>query len=87
MISSSVLITATVREQTRTILNAAGKGVGIPDRVGTHTLRKISFAYHAFQDGKDITPIQKALNHHSPATRYIGITQDQINDLYITVNL
>lgn len=76
------------RAQAWKLLNAAAKSVGIPDRVGTHTLRK-TWAYHAYKEGKDITLIQKALNHHSPATtlRYIGITQDQIDDLYITVNL
>lgn len=48
-----------------------------------HTLRK-SFGYHAYNNGYDITLIQKLFNHSSPAVtlRYIGITQDEIQDLF-----
>lgn len=76
------------RAQAWKILNAAAQAVGVKDRIGTHTLRK-TFAYHAYKAGKDITLIQKLLNHHSPATtlRYIGITQDDMDDVYLTVNL
>jgi len=33
--------------------------------------------------------IQKMLNHSSPAItlRYIGITQEQLNDIYVELNL
>ncbi|GMA66225.1 hypothetical protein GCM10025859_67000 [Alicyclobacillus fastidiosus] len=69
-------------------LNNAAKVAGIKDRIGTHTLRK-TFAYHAYKQGKDITLIQKLLNHSAPSVtlRYIGITQDEMDDVYLTLNL
>ncbi|MFD1676865.1 tyrosine-type recombinase/integrase [Alicyclobacillus fodiniaquatilis] len=69
-------------------LNKAAKTVGIKERIGTHTLRK-TFAYHAYKQGQDITLIQKLLNHSAPSVtlRYIGITQDQMDDVNLTLNL
>jgi len=69
-------------------LNRASHAVGITDRIGTHTMRK-TFGYWAYQDGKDITLLQQLLNHHSPATtlRYIGITQDDLDNIYLKINL
>ena len=47
----------------------------IKERIGTHTLRK-TFGYHAYNNGYDITLIQKLFNHSSQSVtlRYIGIT-------------
>lgn len=69
-------------------LHKAAEAVGIQERIGTHTLRK-TFGYHAYQQGKDITLIQKLLNHASPSVTlsYIGITQDDMDDVYLTINL
>ena len=76
------------RGQAWTILTSAAKAVGVKENVGTHTLRK-TFAYHAFQSGTDITLLQKILNHSSPSVTlaYIGITQDQIDDVYLQIEL
>lgn len=76
------------RAQVWKILNEAARLAGIQERIGTHTLRK-TFAYHADKSGQDITLIQKLLNHSSPAItlRYIGITQEQMDNVYLTVNL
>ncbi|MFD1674076.1 site-specific integrase [Alicyclobacillus fodiniaquatilis] len=76
------------RVQAWKALNKAAKAVGIKERMGTHTLRK-TFAYHAFKQGQDITLLQKLLNHSAPSItlRYIGITQDQLDDVYLTLNL
>lgn len=76
------------RAQVWKILNKAAQTVGIKEQIGTHTLRK-TFGYHAYRQGRDIALIQKLLNHHSPATtlRYIGITQDDMDNVYLTVNL
>jgi site-specific recombinase XerD len=74
--------------QTWKTLNKAAEAVGIRERVGTHTLRK-TFAYHAYKQGQDITLIQKLLNHSAPSVTlgYIGITQDQMDDVYLTLNI
>ena len=62
--------------------------MGITDSIGTHTLRK-TFGYWAFKSGVDITRIQKLLNHSSPGVTlaYIGITQDELDDVYLNLNL
>jgi integrase len=76
------------REQAYKVLNSAAKSIGIKDRIGTHTLRK-TFGYHAYHSGVDITMILKLLNHSTPSTilRYIGITQDDMDDVYLKLNL
>ncbi len=70
------------------ILNKAASSVGIKERVGTHTLRK-TFGYHAYQQGIDITLLQKVFNHSTPSItlRYIGITQEDIDNVYVNLNL
>lgn len=76
------------RVQAWNIINAAAKTVGITDPIGTHTLRK-TFGYHAYKQGTDLALIQEILNHRSQkdTKRYIGITQDDIDNVYISLNL
>lgn len=76
------------RQQAYRILNDAAKAIGIKDKIGTHTLRK-TFGYHAYLSGVDVTRIQALLNHSSPreTLRYIGITQDELDDVYLNLNL
>lgn len=76
------------RWQAYQVINKAAREIGITDRIGTHTLRK-TFGYHAHQAGYDITIIQKLLNHSAPSITlaYIGITQDELDDIYLNMNL
>lgn len=76
------------RQQAYTIINNAARTIGLQDKIGTHTLRK-TFGYHAYQSGVDITVIQKLLNHSAPSVTlaYIGITQDELDDIYLNLNL
>lgn len=76
------------RQHAWRILSEAAKTVGITEAVGTHTLRK-TFGYWAFKSGIDITRIQKLLNHSSPGITlaYIGITQEELDDVYLELNL
>ncbi len=71
------------RQMAYYVLNRGAKAVGIQDPIGTHTLRK-TFAYWAYKHGTSLELIQKILNHSSPSVtlRYIGITQEQIDDVY-----
>ena len=77
-----------LRQQAYKIINNAAKSVGIKDKIGTHTLRK-TFGYHAYNNGYDITLIQKLFNHSSPSVtlRYIGITQEELDDVYLGLDL
>lgn len=51
------------------------------DNIGTHTLRK-TFGYFHYKRYKDVALLQQLFNHASPSItlRYIGITQDEIDD-------
>lgn len=70
------------------IINTAAKEAGITEKIGTHSLRK-TFGYHAYRNGADIELIQKILNHAAPSItmRYIGITQDEMDDVIFNLNL
>ncbi|ADU95973.1 site-specific integrase [Geobacillus sp. Y412MC52] len=76
------------RQHAHYILNRAAKAVGIVDRIGTHSLRK-TFGYFAYKQGTDLAMIQKILNHSSQAEtlRYIGITQEQIDEVTAGLDL
>lgn len=76
------------RVQAYRILSEAAKAVGIRESIGTHTLRK-TFGYHAYTMGTDITRLQKLLNHSAPSITlaYIGITQEELDQVYIALNL
>lgn len=76
------------RVQAYRILNQAAQAIGIKEQIGTHTLRK-TFGYWAYQAGVDITRIQKLLNHSAPSVTlaYIGITKEELDDVYINLNL
>ncbi|RXT00981.1 site-specific integrase [Ammoniphilus sp. CFH 90114] len=76
------------RGQARKILSSAAKAVGIMDPIGTHSLRK-TFGYWAYKSGQDIVRLQALFNHVSPKVTlaYIGITQEEIEEVYLSVNL
>ncbi|MDQ0188269.1 site-specific recombinase XerD [Alicyclobacillus cycloheptanicus] len=80
--------TSITRQHAWRIINEAARNVGITEEIGTHTLRK-TFGYHAYQSGVDITRIQKLLNHSAPSITlaYIGITQEELDDVYLNINL
>lgn len=64
------------------ILNEAGKKCGL-EEIGTHTLRK-TFGYHFYLATHDVALLQELFNHSSPSItlRYIGITQDTVDNAY-----
>ncbi|TCL35423.1 phage integrase family protein [Anaerospora hongkongensis] len=76
------------RIQAYRIINHAARYIGIREAIGTHTLRK-TFGYWAHKSGVDVTKIQKLLNHSAPSITltYIGITKDELDDIYINLNL
>lgn len=63
------------------ILNQIAEEFGL-ERIGTHSLRK-TYGYHFYKQFKDVASLQQMLNHTDPkeTLRYIGITQDNLNDL------
>lgn len=71
----------------KALVNACKK-LNINANIGSHSCRK-TFGYHHYKQFKDISLLQKILNHYSPdvTMRYIGITQDEINKSYLQLNL
>lgn len=69
------------------ILNDAADRIGL-EKIGCHSLRK-TMGYHAYQNGVDLTLIQAILNHASQreTLRYIGIVQDDIDNVFNAINL
>ncbi len=51
------------------------------DDIGTHTMRK-TFGYAYYRRTKDLAFLQNIFNHSAPSItkRYIGITQDEIDE-------
>lgn len=67
------------RVQAYKVLRKVANKAGIQE-IGTHTLRK-TFGYHYYKKTKDIAMLQQIFNHSAPSVtkRYIGITQDEID--------
>lgn len=65
---------------------------GLTQNVGTHTLRK-TWAYHCWHNAADknkaLIILQKCFNHTTPQTTlaYIGILSEEIEDMYLSVEL
>ena len=76
------------RIQAWRIINDACEAAKTTGSIGTHTLRK-TFGYWAYKQGIDIALLMKIFNHSSEAItlRYIGITQEDINNVYFNLNL
>lgn len=76
------------RQQAHSILDHACDMCGIPEKFGTHGMRKV-WGYFAFKQGISLDYISIALNHRSIAEtkRYLGLLQEDLDDIYIQVNL
>ena len=76
------------RQQAFKILKDAAAAVEIKENIGTHTLRK-TWGYHAWKNGFNPAIIMETLNHSNLTVtkRYLGIRQDEINDLYDNLNI
>lgn len=76
------------RQHAHYIISQAAKDVGVLDPIGTHTLRK-TFGYHAYKNGTDLSLLQDMMNHDSSQTtlRYIGITKEEKDKVYISLDL
>ena len=69
------------------IFNKAAREMGRSD-LGTHTCRK-TFGYHYYKRTKDIATLMIIFNHSSESItkRYIGITDDEIDDSLVDFKL
>lgn len=83
-------INSIARPLTRRSVSTAFQTVGeeLNLRLGTHSMRKTR-GYHLYQKTKDIARVMKMLRHSSEGVtlRYIGITQDVIDQDFIELEL
>lgn len=84
---------AITRQQAYAILNDAAVYAGVVTKtngvkIGCHSTRK-TFAYWAYTNGVALEKIQKIMNHSSSSITlaYIGISKQDIDDVYIELNL
>ena len=68
------------------IISNAGEMVGLD--ISAHSLRK-TFGYRAYKQGVDLSLLMDIFNHsnQSVTLKYIGITQDNINTVYESMNI
>ncbi|MCM3386078.1 site-specific integrase [Bacillus subtilis] len=76
------------RQQAAHILSSAADYIGIKEPVSTHSMRK-TWGYWAYKKGYSLALIMEALNHSSIAItkKYLGITQEDLDDVYMSMNL
>ena len=74
------------RIQAYRLIRTAAESINIPHTVSCHSLRK-TFGYHAWKSGTSPAVIMEIYNHSSLAVtrRYLGVTQDDKNEVYINL--
>ena len=72
------------RIQAYRLIRAAGEALSFEERVSCHSLRK-TFGYHAWKSGVSPVIIMEIYNHSSLSVtrRYLGVTQDDKNAVYL----
>lgn len=70
------------------IIKDSCAAVGIKENVGCHSLRK-TFGYHSWKKGVPLPVLMELYNHSNQAVTklYLGISQDDIDDVYRLVEL
>ena len=76
------------RIQAYRLIRAAAEALAFLGHVSCHSLRK-TFGYHAWKSGVSLAIIMEIYNHSSLAVtrRYLGVTQDDINAVYLSLEL
>ena len=76
------------RQHASYILSETADYVGIKEPISTHSMRK-TWGYWAYKGGVSLALIMEALNHSSIAQtrKYLGILQEDLDDVYLSLNL
>lgn len=76
------------RSQAWRVLSKAAEDAGIITPFGTHSLRKTA-GFFAYKNGTDLSILMRLFNHSSQreTLRYIGIEQEDVDEVYMDLNL
>lgn len=76
------------RQRASTIISTSADYIGIEEPISTHSMRK-TWGYWAYKSGVSLALIMEALNHSSIANtkKYLGITQEDLDYVYMNLNL
>lgn len=76
------------RYQAYRIVKEAAAGSGLKEHIGCHSLRK-TFGYHAWKQGTPPAMLMNLYNHSSyqVTQRYLGIEQDDRDNVYLHIQL
>ncbi|NBI06087.1 site-specific integrase [Senegalia massiliensis] len=76
------------RQQASSIISKTANYIGIKEPINTHSMRK-TWGYWAYKNGVSIALIMEALNHSSISNtkKYLGITQQDLDNVYLNLNL
>ena len=79
---------AITRYMANIIIKSSCAAVGIKEHIGCHSLRK-TFGYHSWKKGVPIPVLMELYNHSNQSVTklYLGISQDDIDDVYRLVEL
>lgn len=76
------------RYMANNIIKDAAAAVGVKEKIGCHSMRK-TFGYHSWKKGVPLPVLMELYNHSNQAVTklYLGITQDDLDDVYRLVEL
>lgn len=76
------------RFQAYRIVKEAARYAGLEEHIGCHSLRK-TFGYHAWKQGTQPAMLMNLYNHSSyqVTKRYLGIEQDEKDNVYLHIEL
>lgn len=76
------------RHQAYRIVRRAAAACDLPEHISCHSLRK-TFGYHAWKNGTPPAMLMDLYNHSSYqiTKRYLGIEQDERDQVYLHINL
>ena len=88
LILNEVTGTSISRSHAYRIIDEAARAVHIPHKVSCHSLRR-TFGYHAWQSGISPVVLMDIYNHSSYdiTKRYLGVTQDDHNKVYLNLHV
>lgn len=79
---------AITRQHAHYLFKDANDFLELNAQIGTHSMRK-TFGYHAYKAGAGVGLLMDIFNHSTErmTLRYIGITQDEKDDIYLNIEL